>query len=237
MSRFAFVGALLILSSCNENRPPAPAAPQPSPAPPAASSTDKVAPPAPQPKQPPRFAVADLADRTVARRGALAADQLDALLRASDRFVLMDRREVRQLQADQESGGAGGIATAGRRGVIPGADYVLGGSIDKFLVTLVSPTPGAPALSEVAKQEVNVEVAVTVQLTHAGTGELLAKETQTLKKQAVSSTWGIRVLGIGGNKELRIDNDSAAKILRQALEPVYKKMLPLLEEKLADQRK
>jgi curli biogenesis system outer membrane secretion channel CsgG len=173
----------------------------------------------------------------VARRGASAADQLDALVRASNRFELMERREVRRRQAEQESGGAGGVATAGRRGVIPGADYVLGGSIDQFRITLVSPTPEAPAPLEVAKQEVNVEVGVTVQLMQATTGELITKETKLLKKQALSSTWGIRVLGIGGNKELQIDNDSAAKILRQALEPITRKMLPVLDEKLGDSRR
>jgi curli biogenesis system outer membrane secretion channel CsgG len=245
MRRLAFVSALLILSSCNESRapapaspvPPAPAAQQPSPAPSAPSSGDKATPPPPRSKTPAICAVTDFTDRTVGRRGASAADQLDALVRASNRFELMDRREVRQRQAEQESGGAGGVATAGRRGVIPGADYVLGGSIDQFRVTLVSPAPDAPAPSEVAKQEVNVEVAVTVQLTHAATGELVAKETRFLKKQAVSSIWSIRVLGIGGNKELRIDNDSAARILRQALEPIYKKMLPVLEEQLGDSRR
>jgi CheY-like chemotaxis protein len=180
------------------------------------------------------FAVADFTDRTVARRGAAAADQLDAIVRASDRFDLMDRREARQRQAEQESGGAGGVTYAGKRGIVPGADYVFGGSIDQFRVTLVSPGPGAPAMSDVSKQEVVVDVGIGIQLLQVASGDIVAKERGQWKKQALAGTWNIRVLGIGGNKELQIDNESAAKILRQALDPLYKKMQPAVEEKLGN---
>lgn len=226
MTRRGLLLALLLLASCKEKPAPPPPAPPPVPAPV----------PAPPPKPPAPVVsgcvVMDFGDKTILRIGKVATEQMEAVVRATNKFPMVDREEFKSKQPGLEKGPMPDPLNPSKLAVIPGVDWLVLGSISKFQITAVKPAAGA-AVQDLNNGRLQLTVGLDLKFVYSATGEVLARRSGDVVKEDTASAWRVRVLGIGGRNEILTDPDSRNRLLRMVLDEEFRKLLPAINGRLS----
>jgi len=199
-----------------------------------------------------RAACAKLMDKTNNRSwhsrpvGEQGAEQLETALVNSGRFSMIERLQLENVLKEQGLEGVVDPAELAKPGRVRGVDYLFMGAITEFSVKITrTKTAGgifdrvvpriAPLDIDTSKTEIETRVAVDIKLVNTTTGEIVAKDSEPVKRVDTASAWGVRVLGIGGdaNKDIRIDEESQGRIMRYALDQSLKRMLPAIDNKFS----
>jgi curli biogenesis system outer membrane secretion channel CsgG len=202
--------------------------------------------PAPDGIQKGRVGVAQFDDKAKADIGDQAGVQLETLVHRSKRFTLVDRTQLDKILKEQDLEGVVEPSELAKAGKVRGVDYLFVGAITNFRVKVTKQRTGfgiGKILSHVAgigldvdtnKIIVETQVGVDIKLVNTTTGTIVAKDFGEVKREDVASSWGLKILSIGGDaqNELQIDADSKGKILRWALDESLKKMMPDIDDHL-----
>ncbi len=175
-----------------------------------------------------RCAVLDFEDGTGGSRGAAAAEQMEALATRSHRFAMIERPMLREIL--KELGADADPRDALRTGRLRGMDLVFIGKITRLVVTASGADAGRDPLDfDASTMPVRVDVGVDLKLVDPSSGEILAKAAGESSREDRASSWGLRVLGMRG-KDVQVDQDTEARILRWGLDEAFREMLPSVDE-------
>jgi curli biogenesis system outer membrane secretion channel CsgG len=181
-------------------------------------------------------------DKTGSRIGGQASDQLETLVMRTGRFSLIDRTSLKNLLHEQGLEGIVDPNELAKPGRVRGVDYLFIGAITNFRVKVVKTDTGfgigritkwvAGVDIDTSKTVVETQVGVDIKLVNCTTGEIIAKDFGEVKREDIASSWGMRILSIGGaaKNELEIDADSKGKVLRWALDESLQKMIPMIDQ-------
>jgi curli biogenesis system outer membrane secretion channel CsgG len=178
--------------------------------------------------------------------GEQAAEQLETLLVNAGRFNMVERLQLENVLKEQGLAGTVDPDELARPGRVRGVDYLFLGAITEFSVKIVRTRMGggifdrvlpgiAPLDIDTSKTEIETRVAADIKLVNTTTGEIVAKDSEPVKRVDTASAWGVRILGIGGDarKEIKIDAESQGRIMRYALDQSLKRMLPAIDAKFS----
>src|SRR5947208_9655921 len=140
MARRTLLLALLLLASCKEKPLPPPPAPPPVPHP------VPVPPPPPSKPAPPPggCVVMDFGDKTIQRLGKVATEQMESVVRATNRFPMADREEYKSKQPGLEKAPMPDPLNPSKLVAVPGVDWLILGSVSKFQLVAAKPAAGVP---------------------------------------------------------------------------------------------
>lgn len=178
--------------------------------------------------------------------GEQAAEQLETLLVNSGRFNMVERLQLENVLKEQGLSGAVDPDELARPGRVRGVDYLFLGAITEFSIKIIRTRTGggifdrilpgiAPLDIDTSKTEIETRVAADIKLVNTTTGEIVAKDSEPVKRVDTASAWGVRILGIGGDarKDIKIDAESQGRIMRYALDQSLKRMLPAIDAKFS----
>lgn len=226
MAKRNLVLALLLLAACKEK-----SAPPPVEAP--AKADLPVQTPAKAPAFPPNSCVVmDFGDKTFQRLGKVATEEMDAVVRATNHFPMIDRAEFKRRQPGLESAPMPDPLNPASLAILPGADWLVLGSLTKFELVAVKPPAGGTQDPNTTR--VKLTVGLELRFVYSATGEVLARKSGDVVQENTASAWRIRMLGIGGGSrnEIQTDSDTQKRLLRMVLEEEFKKMLPAIRGRL-----
>lgn len=178
--------------------------------------------------------------------GEQAAEQLETLLVNSGRFNMIERLQLENVLKEQGLFGAVDPDELARPGRVRGVDYLFLGAITEFSIKIIRTRTGGgifdrilpgvvPLDIDTSKTEIETRVAADIKLVNTTTGEIVAKDSEPLKRVDAASAWGLRILGVGGDasKDIKIDAESQGRIMRYALDQSLKRMLPAIDAKFS----
>jgi curli biogenesis system outer membrane secretion channel CsgG len=192
-----------------------------------------------------RAGVMDFEDKSGARVADAAGEQLETQVVSSDRFNLIDRMGMKKLVHEQGLEGIVDPSELAKPGRIRGIDYMFMGAVTNFRIMTNTTSATGGVFDHVAgpmgvkyndrKTVITTDVGVDIKLVNTTTGEIVSKEFGEVKRTIEASSWGLKILDIGGNAQnnVKIDRDSQGKLLRLAVDEALRKMLPRIDAKLS----
>jgi curli biogenesis system outer membrane secretion channel CsgG len=187
---------------------------------------------------------------------SIAADQMTTLLDQTGRFDMVERAQVEQLLDEQNMEGIVRPDQMAKAGQALGADYLLIGNVTNFRVKQDQTKSGlnlggiggavgggrfgaGNSGFDQKKQNITTECGVDIRLVDPTTSKIVASQFGEFKRTDNASALGISVLGIGANAdaEVSIEEDDAGKIMRLAFDDALRKMLPKIDQAMANRGK
>jgi curli biogenesis system outer membrane secretion channel CsgG/ribosomal protein S27AE len=186
----------------------------------------------------------------------LAADQMTTLLDQTSRFNVIERAQVEQLLDEQNLEGIVRPDQMAKAGQVLGVDYLLIGKVTNFRVKQDRTNSGVNLGGiggmvgggkfgagnsgfDTSKQIITTECGVDIRLVDPTTGRIAASQSGEFKRTDSAGALGVSVLGVGAKSgaEVTIEEDDAGKILRLAFDDALRKMLPKVDQELANRGK
>jgi curli biogenesis system outer membrane secretion channel CsgG len=183
---------------------------------------------------------------------AIAADQMTTLLDQTGRFDVIERAQVTQLLDEQNMEGIVRPDQMAKAGQVLGVDYLLVGKVTNFRVKQDQTKSGVnlggigAAVGgnkygagnsgfDQKKQRIVTECGVDIRLVDPTTGRIVASQSGEFTRTDSAGALGVSVLGIGASSDAQvsIEEDDAGKILRLAFDDALRKMLPRVDEAMA----
>jgi curli biogenesis system outer membrane secretion channel CsgG len=187
---------------------------------------------------------------------SIAADQMTTLLDQTGRFDMIERAQVEQLLDEQNMEGIVRPDQMAKAGQVLGADYLLVGNVTNFRVKQDQTKSGlnlggiggqfgggkfgaGNSGFDQKKQTITTECGVDIRLVDPTTGRIVASHFGEFKRTDSAGALGVSVLGIGASSdaEVSIEEDDAGKILRLAFDDALRKMLPKIDQAMANRGK
>jgi curli biogenesis system outer membrane secretion channel CsgG len=163
--------------------------------------------------------------------GNIAVDQLTTLLVGTGRFDVIERDRLDAILTEQGLAGKGIVdgATAAQIGKVLGAEYIFTGAVTNWEVKETKSGTWILIAGSKAK-EITIELAVDGRIINSTTGAIIAAQSGEIKRtEKVSST---AILSISPNGYIKLDQSTAGKQLRLALDDMLRKMIPQVDAKL-----
>jgi curli biogenesis system outer membrane secretion channel CsgG len=176
----------------------------------------------------------------------LAADQMNTLLDASDRFAVIERTQLDKLLKEQHLEGVVTPGELAKTGQVRGVDYLLIGKVTNLRVKTEKKSTGFGlanvggifGAADYKKKDVSVvtECGVDIRLVNPSTGEVWVSNSSDYKRTDAASAIGIEILGANAEADADIDisDDDKGKVLRLALDDAVRKSLPKVDKKLQE---
>jgi curli biogenesis system outer membrane secretion channel CsgG len=187
---------------------------------------------------------------------SIAADQMTTLLDQTGRFDMIERAQVEQLLDEQNMEGIVRPDQMAKAGQALGAQYLLIGNVTNFRVKQDQTKSGlnlggiGAAVGgnrygagnsgfDQKKQTITTECGVDIRLVDPTTSQIVASQFGEFKRTDSAGALGVSVLGIGANSDAQvsIEEDDAGKILRLAFDEALRKMLPKIDQAMANRGK
>jgi curli biogenesis system outer membrane secretion channel CsgG len=182
----------------------------------------------------------------------LAADQMTSLLHQSRRFDVIERAQLEQLLKEQDMEGIVKPGELAKPGLVNGVDYLLLGKVTNFRIKAEDKSSGVAAgggqgifksltksIGDVGYEKndvkITTECGVDIRLVDPTTGKVAVAHFSEYKKTDSAGGMGLSLGGIKtqGDASIQITTDDAGKALRLALDDALRKMLPEIDETLA----
>lgn len=138
-------------------------------------------------------------------------DLLSSSMDHSNRFELVDRRDIEKTLSEQDMGASGRVkkSTAVKTGQITGADYLVYASINEYTPVKSHMGGGAGKLGDLIKVNRNTsEVAMSFRVVDAATSAQLFNTTTRVTWE----NWGVDLSGLSGTRGGAVTTQNAAPI-------------------------
>jgi len=182
-----------------------------------------------------RIAIIEFKDKTSVSPfkgnvGSIAIDELTTFLVNSERFQVIERERIDALLAEQGLAGKGIVDanTAAQVGKMLGADLIFTGAITNWEVKTTKDGTFF-IIGGTKSRNLHIELAVDGRIIDTTTGAILfADSGEVSRDEAVSAT---AILNIAPDGYVKIDQSTAGKQMRMALNEMLKKMVPKIDRK------
>ena len=176
----------------------------------------------------------------------LAADQMNTLLDASERFTVIERTQLRNLLNEQNMEGIVTPGELAKPGQVRGVDFLLLGKVTNLRVKQEKKSTGFGFAkiggllggADVKNKEtvITTDCGVDIRLVNPTNGETWVSNFSEYKRSDSASAMGLEILGANAEAEadLNMTEDDKGKILRLALDDAFRKALPKIDRKLKE---